>query len=83
MKSGFCLNENGELLYMVNTKFYDIKDDKTCFESSCKLHNIKGKTLNSYEIKRANIEKSYGFDVLIDFKEDGFEEFRVYKTIEV
>lgn len=82
MTSGFVFNEDGSILYMVNTSYYALCDDEICFNLSCDFHNIKNKRLdNSYEIMRADVEHTNGYDVSIDFNENGLDKFRVYKVL--
>lgn len=82
--SGFAFEDNGGMLYMVDTAFYPLRDDKTCFELSCLLHKIKNKKLDTeFEIMRADVEYTgEGWEASIDFKEDGRDEYRVYKVLE-
>lgn len=82
--SGFALKEDGSYLFLVNTKYYYLEDDATCFEMSCACRRFKNmKIKNNYEIMRADIKDrhSNGWDVWIDFNDNGKEEFRVYKVI--
>lgn len=80
MTSGFCFYDDN-LLYMVNTEFYNIPDDKSCFNLSCKYHSIEDKVLDdNYKIMRADVVLQEDYNVSINFKEDGKEEFRVYKV---
>ena len=82
--SGFAFEENGDMLYMVDTAFYPLYDDKTCFELSCLLHKIENKKLdNDFEIRRANVEYvGTGWKASIDFNENGRDQYRVYKVLE-
>lgn len=85
--SGFAFKENGSKLFLVNTKYYYLKDDPLCFEMSCMFHNMKNVIIeNNYEIIRANIKHRNDSDiwaVWIDFDNGGTEEFRVYKVLEM
>ena len=82
--SCFCFNEDGSMSFMVNTSYYHLQDDKSCFNLSCGFHKIENKILSdTYEIMRANIEHGDGWNVMIDFIEDGKDEFRVYKVIDM
>lgn len=83
--SGFAFEEDGSYLFLVNPKYYHLEDDATCFELSCMYHKMKNMTIkNDYEIMRADIKdrSGNGWDVWIDFNENGKEEFRVYKVTE-
>lgn len=82
--SGFAFKEDGSYLFLVNTKYYYLEDDAICFEMSCACHKFKNMTINNnYEIMRADIKdkNANGWDVWIDFNDNGKEEFRVYKVI--
>lgn len=80
MTSGFCFDDDN-LLYMVNTKSYNISDDRSCFNLSCKYHSIEDKVLDdNYKIMRADVVLQEDCNVSINFKENGKEEFRVYKV---
>lgn len=82
--SGFTFEEDGSYLFLVNTKYYSTKDDAICFRLSSVFHNIENTTIeNNYEIMRADIRDRHdnGWDVWIDFNDNGKEEFRVYKVI--
>lgn len=83
--SGFAFKEDGSYLFLVNPQYYNLEDDATCFELSCICNKMKNmKIENNYEILKADIKDRHGngWDVWIDFNEDGKEEFRVYKVIE-
>ena len=83
--SGFCFEEDGSKLFLVNTKYYYLKDDAACFRFSSAFHNMQNVTIDSnYEIMRADIEYTHNntWDVQIDFNDNGQEELRVYKVIE-
>jgi hypothetical protein len=82
--SGFVFEETGGMLYMVNTAFYPLRDDKTCFELSCLLHKIENKKLDKdFELMRADVEYiGEDWKTSIDFNENGRDEFRVYKVLE-
>lgn len=83
--SGFCFQEDGSKLFLVNTKYYYLKDDAACFRMSSAFHSMQNITIeNSYEIMRADIKYVHdnSWDVQIDFNDNGQEELRVYKVIE-
>ena len=82
--SGFAFNEDGSTLFLVNTKYYYLEDDRLCFEMGRMSRNMKNVTIeNHYEIMRANIMDRDGdfMGVWIDFNDNGKEELRVYKVI--
>ena len=82
--SGFSFDKDGNDLFLVNTKHYKVEDDVTCFRISCICRDIQNATIkNSYKIMRADIIDCLGngWDVWIDFNDNGKEEFRVYKMI--
>lgn len=84
--SGFVFKEDGSYLFLVNPQYYNLEDDAICFEMSCMCRNIKNMVIgNNYEIMRADFRDRHGngWDVWIDFNENGKEEFRVYKVIEI
>ena len=82
MRSGFCFEDEG-LLYMVNSGWYSVDDDKECFKLSCMYHKVNDKEISdTYEIKRANVRYIDNHDVAIEFSEDGEAEFRVYEVYE-
>lgn len=83
--SGFAFKEDGSKLFLVNTKYYYLKDDPHCFEMSCIYHKLKNVSIEkNYEIMRANIMNRDGdiLDVWIDFNDKGKETLRVYKVLE-
>lgn len=80
MTSGFCFDDDN-LLYIVNTGFYDTSDDKSCFRLSCMYHSMIDKVLDdNYKIMRADVVLQEDCNVSINFNENGKEEFRVYKV---
>lgn len=84
--SGFCFNEDGSMLFMVNTAYYELQDDETCLNLSCIFHGITRKKIDGeYEIMRADVEyvSENNWEVSIDFDENGKDEFRVYKVIDI
>ena len=80
--SCFAFNEDGSMSFMVNTKYYNIQDDASCFRLSCGFHGItNAKIDDNYKIMRANLKHlDNNWRVSIDFDEDGKNEFRVYKV---
>lgn len=83
--SGFCFQEDGSKLFLVNTKCYKPEEDTVCFIMSSAYRNMHNTTIeNSYEIMRADIKYVHdnSWDVQIDFNDNGQEELRVYKVIE-
>jgi hypothetical protein len=79
--SGFSFGEDRDL-FLVNTKYYKVEDDTTCFRISCISRDIQNATIeNSYKIMRADIIDGLGngWNVWIDFNDNGREEFRAYK----
>ena len=83
--SGFALREDGTNFFLVNTKYYNLEDDMTCFDLSRVYHHKGNITIkNNYEIMRADIRDRYGngWVAWIDFNDNGKEEFRAYKVIE-
>ena len=83
--SGFVFMEDGSKLFLVNTKYYYLKDDATCFRLSSAFHSMQNVTIeNSYEIMRADINyiNDNSWEVQIDFNDNGQEELRAYKVIE-
>jgi len=83
--SGFSFDGDGSKLFLVNTKYYHIEDDTACFKLSSSFHNMKNATIESnYKIMKADIKDKHGngWDVWIDFNDNGKEEFRAYKVIE-
>ena len=83
--SGFAFEEDGSKLFLVNTKYYYLEDDRLCFEMGRMHRNMKNATIeNDYKIMRANITDRDGdvMDVWIDFNNKGKETFRVYKVLE-
>lgn len=83
MPSGFVFNEDGTMSYVVNVQYYEPNDDETCFYMSCKFHKMENKALSDrYKIMRANVEWGKDFNVMVDFVEDGKEEFRVYRILD-
>ena len=84
--SGFCFNEDGSMLFMINTAYYKPQDDEACLSLSCIFHGIAKQKFNGeYEIMRANAEyvNENNWEVSIDFNENGKDEFRVYKITEI
>lgn len=82
--SGFSYNDDGSMCFLVNTKYYYLEDDKTCFEFSSIFHRFKDIEISdSYKIMRADIEytNDNSWDVNIDWNENGKNELRVYKVI--
>ena len=83
MGSGFVYEEDGSMLYLVNVTTYDLVDDESCFDYSCRFHGIHNKKLDkTYEIMKANCEYTEGYNVMLEFKKDGEDEYRVYKVLE-
>jgi hypothetical protein len=83
--SGFAFKEDGSYLFLVNTKYYRLKDDVICFELSRNFHHMQNMIIEcDYKIMRANIKDRHGngWDFWIDFDDNGKEEFRVYEVIE-
>ena len=79
MTSGFFF-EDGFVYYFVNTEMYRMEDDKACFKRSRMFHNVNDFILGeTYEIRRANA-KINGYNLSIDFCDDGEYELRVYKV---
>lgn len=82
--SGFSFDKDGNDLFLVNTKYYHVQDDAICFKLSCMSRDIQNAAIeNDYKIMRADIKDRHGngWDVWIDFNDNGKEEFRVYKMI--
>lgn len=84
--SGFGFNENNDMLFMINTSYYKPQDDEICLHLGCSFHGITKKRFDGEcEIMRANVEyvSKHSWETLIDFNENGKDEFRVYKVIDI
>ena len=79
----FAFNEDGSMSFMVNTKYYKVQDDASCFRLSCGFHNITDARINNdYKIMKANLKHAdNNWKVFIDFNDEGKDEFRVYKVL--
>ena len=56
--SGFSVDEDGNRIFLINTKYYHIQDDQICFWMSCACRGLKNLYINDlYKIQRANITK--------------------------
>ena len=84
--SGFCFNEDGSMLFMVNTSYYALYDDEICLNLCCAFHGMTKKKFDGeYKIMRADVEyvNENSWEISIDFNENGKDEFRVYKVIDM
>ena len=72
-------------LYVVDSNYYNIQDDMTCFNLSKMYHNLPEDSLvkeNSYEVKYGKVKNTESINYLIywyDGYKPGTRKLRVYK----
>lgn len=86
--SGLAYNKDNRVVYLINTKAYDLKEDYETFKLSKKINNIDEEiTLEAdYTIEYVNVYiepvDNIGRNIFIEFldkPEEGSYEVRVYK----
>ena len=83
--SGMLTDDDGTRWMLINSQYYNIQDDKTCFLMSSAYHRIDLNTeIDDYEEKFCKVvfkENSSSFNVeWFDVYEEGLLECRLYKV---